>query len=101
MSAAAFDRAVNLGVGWFPIGRFSEIKDRIKLFHDLTERKYGRPSDVVTYYNFSGQSETHFCDELNSYRDAGISRVIINRKYETADDWSREFEVLDKVLPRF
>ena len=101
MSAAAFDRAVNLGVGWFPIGRFSEIKDRIKLFHDLTEKKYGRPSDVVTYYNFSGQSETHFCDELNSYRDAGISRVIINKKYETADDWSREFEVLDKVLPRF
>ena len=56
---------------------------------------------VLPILIFQDKSEIHFCDELNSYRDAGISRVIINRKYETADDWSRDFEVLDKVLPRF
>ena len=47
------------------------------------------------------RSESDFFDELNSFRDAGISRVIINTKYETADDWSRVFEVFDKVLPKF
>ena len=101
MSAAAFERAVKVGAGWFPIGQLSEMKDRINLFRDLIEKKYGRPSEVVTYCSFAGQSESDFFDELNSFRDAGISRVIINSKYETADDWSRLFEVFEKVLPKF
>ena len=101
MSAAAFERAVKVGAGWFPIGQLSEMKDRIHLFRDLTEKKYGRPSEVVTYCSFARQSESDFFDELNSFRDAGVSRVMINTRYETADDWSRGFEVFDKVLPKF
>ena len=101
MSAAAFERAVNVGAGWFPIGPLSEMKDRIRLVRDLTEKRYGKPSEVATDCSFAGQPESDFFDELNSFRDAGVSRVIINTRHETADDWSRGFEFFDKVLPKF
>ena len=60
MSAAAFERAVNFGAGWFPIGRFSEIKDRIKLFHDLTERNMEGPLKLLPIIIFQDKAKPIF-----------------------------------------
>jgi len=96
MSSKAIRRAVEFNAGWFPMGRLENIRGRIADFRQRALAHSGRIPEVVTYVNISEKTDNELDKIIDEYRDAGITRIVLNQKYQAVDDWLRTFESLDR-----
>lgn len=93
----AIERALNYGDGWLPMGRLSKLAPQIAEYKARSLQENGVAGEVVTFMDApidvaQGQAQ------LADYEAAGVDRVIVGRKYESAEDWMPTLDVLGQLL---
>ena len=94
----AIERALKYGDGWMPMGSLNKIKGDIAEYRRRSEARNGKPGEVVTFSSIEGLGYEQALERLRSYEEAGVTRVILGQKYDTADDWQPGFELLEQLL---
>ena len=92
----AIDRALKYGDGWLPMGRLDKLVPQIK---DYKERALaGRvSSEVVTFVSLDDSDEGKSRSLLDQYEQAGVTRLIVGRAYESASEWLPTIEMINKI----
>lgn len=93
----AIERAIKYGDGWLPMGALEKIRKDIQLYREKSEAAQGKPGEVVTFGSVEGLGAAEAEDRLKTYEEAGVTRVVLGQKYDTADDWQSAFEVLEQI----
>ncbi len=93
----AIDRAIAYGDGWLPMGRVSKLIPQIADYKSRSLAETGKEGEVATFASLSDDlAEAQ--SQLEEYSEAGVDRVIVGQKYETANDWAPTFEVIQQLL---
>ena len=90
----AIDRAIRYGDGWLPMGRLEKIAPQIREYLERSQEENGRAGEVVTFASFADGDAAAARDLVSQYEAAGVTRMIIGRNYDTAEDWRPTFELL-------
>ncbi len=93
----AIDRALKYGDGWLPMGRLDKIAPLIVQYREQSEELQGKPGEVVTFATLPVGDSDGAREMLSHYEAAGVTRVIIGRTYESAEDWTPTFELLSAL----
>lgn len=97
----AIDRALKYGDGWLPMGRLENIAPQIREYRERSEESHGKPGEVVTFASLPEGDIDGATEMISHYEAAGVTRVIIGRTYESAEDWAPTFELLSALNSKF
>lgn len=92
----AIDRALRYGDGWLPMGSLEKLKEPISDFRARAVEA-GHPGEVVTFGSLDDEDEAKNREMLGQYADAGVSRLVIGKPYETAEDWMPTIEMIARL----
>lgn len=93
----AIDRALKYGDGWLPMGRLEKIAPQISEYRERSEECFGKPGEVVMFASLPEGDVIGAREMISQYEAAGVTRVIIGRTYEAAEDWAPTFELLSAL----
>jgi probable F420-dependent oxidoreductase len=93
----AIDRALKYGDGWLPMGRLDKIAPQIRQYRERSEASQGKPGEVVTFATLPEGDVDRARETISHYEAAGVTRIIIGRTYESAEDWAPTFELLSAL----
>ncbi len=93
----AIDRALKYGDGWLPMGRLEKITPQIREYRERSEALQGKPGEVVTFASLPEGDVDGAREVISRHEAAGVTRVIIGRPYESAEDWAPTFELLSAL----
>jgi len=93
----AIDRALKYGDGWLPMGRLDKITPQIGEYRERSEELQGKPGEVVTFASLPEGDVDGAREVIARHEAAGVTRVIIGRPYESAEDWAPTFELLSAL----
>lgn len=92
----AVQRTLKYGDGWLPMGRLEKLKPQIADFKSLA-READHPGEVVTFISLNEQDEAAAAAQLEAYREAGVTRVIVGRPYEKAEEWLPTIDFIHRL----
>ncbi|MEM1153824.1 MAG: TIGR03619 family F420-dependent LLM class oxidoreductase [Pseudomonadota bacterium] len=92
----AIERALSYGDGWLPMGNVSELAPQIADYKSMSFKEKGNPGEVVTFMTAPADI-AQGKDQLAEYEAAGVDRVIVGLKYETAEQWLPTFDILSQL----
>ena len=90
----AHDRAIRYADGWMPMGRLEDNLADIAAYRQRSRAEKGVAGEVVTFASLPEGDTGAARAVLDRYAEAGVDRVIIGRRYETADDWAGTLDTL-------
>jgi probable F420-dependent oxidoreductase len=93
----AIDRALKYGDGWLPMGRLEKIAPLVRQYRERSEELRGKPGEVVMFASLPEGDVDGAREMISHYEAAGVTRVIISRTYESAEDWAPTFELLSAL----
>ena len=93
----AITRALKFGDGWMPMGRLEQIKPEIAEFKRLAQAA-DHPGEVVMFASLDEQDEGASRARLDAYQEAGVTRVVVGRKYDAAEEWRGTIDLIGKLL---
>lgn len=93
----AIDRALKYGDGWLPMGRLDKIAPQIRQYRERSEASRGKPGEVVTFATLPEGDVDRAREMISHYEAAGVTRIIIGRTYESAEDWAPTFELVSAL----
>lgn len=93
----AITRALKFGEGWMPMGRLEKIKPQIAQFKDQAKQA-GHPGEVVMFASLDETDDAASQARLNEYQQAGVTRVVVSRKYDTAEEWRPTLDLIGRLL---
>ena len=85
-AANAIERTLKYGDGWLPMGSLDKLLPDIKAFKSKAVDQ-GHPGEVVTFATLSPSDELANHKVIEDYERAGVTRMIVGKPYQTADDW--------------
>lgn len=93
----AIERALKFGDGWLPMGRIDKLIPTINGYKQRAADE-GKPApEIVTFTSLDDRDEKKSKARLEEYADAGVTRVIVGRPYEAAQDWMPTIELIAKL----
>ncbi|MBT4162650.1 MAG: TIGR03619 family F420-dependent LLM class oxidoreductase [Gammaproteobacteria bacterium] len=92
----AQERALKYGDGWLPMGRLEKLQPAIAEFKNRAS-EVGHPGEVVTFMPLEEGDLEVSKDRLLAYREAGVTRVIVGRAYEKAEDWLPAIDMIQEL----
>jgi probable F420-dependent oxidoreductase len=93
----AVDRALSLGDGWMPMGPLPGLVPQISDYQ-ARAREMGKPCDVVAFTQLPSRPDSNALGDLFAeYETAGVTTLVVSRKYETADQWLSSIDILAKA----
>ena len=92
----AVARALKFGDGWMPMGGLDKLQSEIKEFK-IRANEIGHPGEVVMFGSLDEGDEGVSKAKLEAYADAGITRMIVGRKYATAQDWLPTIDLINRL----
>ena len=90
----AIERALKYGDGWLPMGRLEKIATQIREYSERSAEMSGKPGEVVTFAALPEDDVSAAREMISQYEAAGVTRLIIGRTYDSAEDWAPTFELL-------
>ena len=92
----AIARALRFGDGWMPMGRLDKLQSQIAEFRRLAKQA-GHPGEVVMFGSLDDHDEAASKARLLEYAEAGVTRMIIGRKYASATDWLPMIDLINRL----
>lgn len=92
----ATQRAIKYGDGWMPIGPLPKLTTAIADYRSAAA-KAGTSAEVIVFDRLDDREPTEMHDRLAQAREAGVSRVILTRRYGTARDWETSWPVIQQL----
>lgn len=92
----AVARALRFGDGWMPMGRLDKLQPQIAEFKRLA-KDAGHPGEVVMFGSLDEQDEAASRARLAEYQQAGITRMIVGRKYDAAEEWLPTIDLINRL----
>ena len=93
----AIERALKLGDGWMPMGGLDKVRGEVAEFKARAEDA-GHPGEVVMFTSVNENDPAASQARLDEYREAGVTRVVVGRKYDTAEAWLPTIDLLGRLL---
>jgi probable F420-dependent oxidoreductase len=85
----AIERALKFGDGWLPMGKLEKLKPLIAEYRQRAVAQ-GVPHEVTTFAALDSD-DAKAQEQIASFTEAGVDRLIVGRPYQHAEDWSDTF----------
>ena len=92
----AIARTLEFGDGWMPMGRLEKLRPQIVDFKDRA-RERGHPGEVVMFGSLDERDPGAARAVLEAHREAGVTRLVVGRKYDQAEQWLPTIELIAEL----
>ena len=92
----AIERALKFGDGWLPMGSLAKLAPDIDRFKSVAAEQ-GHPGEVVTFAALNDDDEPGSREIIETYRQAGITRIIVGKPYAKAEEWLPTIEMIARL----
>ena len=79
------------------MGHLDKIAPQIRQYRERSEASQGKPGEVVTFASLPEGDMDRAREMIALYEAAGVTRIIVGRTYESAEDWAATFELLNAL----
>ena len=92
----AIERALKYGDGWLPMGSLEKLRPHIAAFKSKAADQ-GHPGEVVTFATLHESNEAANLKIIDDYKLAGITRMIVGKSYQSAEDWLSTIDMITRL----
>jgi probable F420-dependent oxidoreductase len=97
----ALRRAVRFGDGWFPmLAKPEELALGVRRLGELAAEAGRGTPEVATFAGFDPRAPEAAAERLGALREAGATRLVLGARYDDAEDFLRQLDLVrEHVLP--
>lgn len=95
----AIERTLQYGDGWLPMGSLEKLAPEIARYQAIAAER-GHPGEVVTFARLHDEDKAANQATIEEYRRAGVTRMIIGKPYQHAEEWLPTIETIAGLTER-
>ena len=92
----AIERTLKYGDGWLPMGSLEKLEPEIAAFRSRAADE-GHPGEVVTFATLDESGEGANRKIVEAHKRAGITRMIVGKSYQAADEWLPTIDLIARL----